>query len=516
METMTPNERNPQSPSRSHVRWIIVALLFWVSMSNFMDRSVFGNLAPEIPQYLHLADKVNSADVDRYWNAHSSEVLVAVHATMQQVRSDSKIWQQCQAYIKAQIAKNSWAESYWNINMFFTAAYAISMLLMGRLMDVWGLRWGFSFAIVIWMLAEMMHAVAPEIGGLLGSALAGFYICRVLLGLGEGGVSPAVIKAIAEWFPKKERALATGIASGASSIGAVLVPWLLPFLILQFSAMTIGGVVLGWRGMFLLTGAVDILLVTIWMVFYRNPEKHARVSHAELVYIHSDSVGESTVKIPWRKLLPHRQTWAFICAKSLTDGFWWFYLFGSPDFFSRKFNLDPAGRQYMLVIIYLVSALGAVAGGWLAGKFMHLGWTTNRARKTTMLICALLTAPVFCSALTGNRWIAAILITLAASGHQAWGANTLCLPGDMFPKRTVGSLVGIAGVCSTGASMLLMYAIGQIVKSTGTYLPIFFMASVAYLLALFLTHILAPNLDPVDIDVLPRPLSIGMGVAAAR
>lgn len=513
---MIPSRSSSQIPTRSHVRWIIVALLFWVSMSNFMDRSVFGNLAPEMPQYLHLADTVSSADVDGYWNAHSGEVLAAVHATMPQARSDSKIWNQCQTYIKAQIAKNSWAASYWNINIFFTAAYAISMLVMGRLMDVWGLRWGFSFAITIWMLAEMMHAVAPQIGTLFGSALAGFYLCRILLGLGEGGVSPAVVKAIAEWFPKRERALATGIASGASSVGAVMVPWLLPFLLLQFSAMTIGGVVLGWRGLFLLTGAVDVLLVTVWVVFYRNPEKHDGVSRAELAYIHSDSVSESTVEIPWRRLLPHRQTWAFICAKSLTDGFWWFFLFGSPDFFNRKFNLNPEGRQYMLVVIYLVSALGSVAGGWLAGKLMQLGWTTNRSRKTTMLACALFTAPVFFAALTSSRWVAAILITLAASGHQAWGANTLCLPGDMFPKRTVGSLVGIAGVCSTVASMLLLYVIGQIVKSTGTYLPIFFMASAAYLLALYLTHILAPNLDPVDIDGLQQPLAIGIGVAATK
>jgi ACS family hexuronate transporter-like MFS transporter len=515
MTTMIPDARSPQIPSSSHVRWIVLALLFWVSMSNFLDRSVFGNLAPEMPQYLHLADKVKSADVDLYWKDHSGEVLAAVRTSPHQAQSDSKNWQQCQAYIKAQIAKSSWGESYWNINMFFTAAYAISMLLMGRLTDVWGLRWGFSFAILIWMLAETMHALAPEIGGLFGSAVVGFYICRALLGLGEGGVSPAVIKGIAEWFPKKDRALATGIASGASSIGAVLVPWLMPFLLMQFSAMTIGGVILGWRGLFILTGAVDILLVTIWIISYRDPENQARVSAAELAYIHSDSVDESTVRVPWLKLLRHRQTWAFICAKSLTDGFWWFYLFGSPDFFNRRFNLDPAGRQYMLVIIYLVSAVGAVAGGWLAGRFMNNGWTANRARKATMLICALLTAPVFFSAVTGNRWIAAVLITLAASGHQAWGANVHCLPGDMFPRRTVGSLVGIAGACSTGTSLLLMYAIGQIVKSTGTYVPIFFMASVAYMLALFLTHLLAPHLEPVDIDEAQPNLPIEVGVAAA-
>ena len=220
------------------------------------------------------------------------------------------------------------------------------------------------------------------------------------------------------------------------------------------------------------------------------------------------------MKIPWRKLLPHRQTWAFICAKSLTDGFLWFYLFGSPDFFNRKFNLGPADRQYMLMIIYLVSALGAVAGGWLAGNFMRRGWALNRARKMTMSICAMMIVPVFYSALTSNKWIAAALITAAAVGHQAWGANVFCLPGDMFPKRVVGSLVGAAGVCSTGASMLLMYVIGQIVKSTGTYLPIFFMASVAYVLALFVTHILVPKLEPVNIDELTPALPIKIGAAA--
>jgi ACS family hexuronate transporter-like MFS transporter len=496
---------------RSNVRWVIVALLFWVSMSNFLDRSVFGNLAPEMPQYLHLADKVKPAEVDQYWQAHSSDVLAAVHAKQQHPESEAQTAAECQTYIKAQLAKNSWGEAYWNINTAFTAAYALSMLLMGRLMDLLGLRWGFAIACTLWMLAEILHAAAPEIGGLFGSAVIGFLICRILLGLGEGGVTPAVVKAIAEWFPKKERALAQGIASGASSVGGAMAPWLMPFLLVQFSALAIGGVTLGWRGMFIATGSVDILLVFVWMIYYRNPGKHARVNRAELAYIQSDSVvAESTVKIPWRKLLPHRQTWAFICAKSLTDGFWWFYLFGSPDFFSRKFDLGPSDRKYLLVSIYLISALGAVVGGWLAGKFMNLGWSLNRARKTTMLACALFTVPVFYAALTGNKWIAVALITLATIGHQAWGANVFCLAGDMFPKRTVGSLVGIAGVCSTGASMLLMYVIGLVVKATGTYLPIFFMASAAYVVALLLSHLLAPRLESANIDDVQPPLPVGI------
>ena len=491
---------SPRTASRTNVRWIIVALLFWVSMSNFMDRSVFGNLAPEMARYLHMADRVRPAQVDQYWKAHASKVRAATGVDQEQAAMDADARAVAETYIKDQIAESTWVEWYWNINTAFSAAYALSMLLMGRLVDVWGLRWGFAFSIAVWMLAEILHAVAPEIGSIFGATVIGFLICRILLGLGEGAVSPAVNKAIAEWFPKKERALATGIAAGASSIGAVLVPWLLPMLLVLFTTVTIGGVVLGWRGLFILTGAVDILLVFVWAVFYRDPSHHPLVNIAELRYIQSDSAVEVRAKIPWRKLVPHRQTWAFIFAKSLTDGFWWFYLFGSPDFFARKFNLGIADRKYMLVTIYLVSAVGAVIGGWLAGHFMKLGWTINQARKITLLICALSAVPVFYSALTRRSWVAVALITLAASGHQAWNANVMCLPGDLFPRRTVGSLTGIGGVCSTGVSMLLMYVIGQVVSRTGNYLPVFFMASGAYLIALLISHLLAPRLESANVE----------------
>jgi ACS family hexuronate transporter-like MFS transporter len=491
---------SPLTASRTNVRWVIVALLFWVSMSNFMDRSVFGNLAPEMPGYLHLADSVQPALVDQFWKTHASDVQAATGIDRQQASRDEVARALAEIYIKDQIAKSRWVEWYWDINTAFSAAYALSMLLMGRLFDVWGLRWGFAFSIALWMLAEILHAAAPEIGGIFGATVVGFLICRVLLGLGEGGVSPAVNKAIAEWFPKKERALATGIAAGASSIGAVLVPWLLPMLLVFFATVTIGGVVLGWRGLFILTGAVDILLVFVWAMFYRDPSQHPLVNNAELHYIQSDSAVETTAKIPWRALIPHRQTWAFVSAKALTDGFWWFYLFASPDFLARKFNLGPSDRKYMLVTIYLVSAAGAVIGGWLAGRFMKRGWTINQARKMTLLICALSAVPVFYSVLTRSSWVAVALITLAASGHQAWNANVMCLPGDMFPKRTIGSLTGIGGVCSTGVSMLLMYVIGQVVGTTGTYLPFFFMASGAYLTALLIAHLLSPRLDAANVE----------------
>lgn len=498
----TSPSMSTKSQSNSHVRWIILALLFWVSMCNFLDRSVFGNIAPEMWQYLGMADKVTTEEQDLYWQEHSEAVQAAVHPDQEPVPGSVAPDAQSVTYMRNEIAKNTWAEWYWNMNTAFTAAYALSMLILGRLMDIWGLRWGFAFASILWMAAEMLHAVAPEIGAPFGNILIGFVVCRVLLGLGEGAVSPAVMKAIAEWFPKKERALATGVASGASSVGAVLVPWLLPYLLIFFTVWTIGGKALGWRGVFILTGLIDAARIVIWIFYYKRPERHDSVGKNELAYILSDSgdAPEPNVKIPWRRLLPLRQTWAFICAKSLTDGFWWFYCFASPDFFARRFDLGPKDRALMLVFIWLISAVGAVAGGWLSKKFMDRGWSLNKSRKMTLLVCGLAAVPVFFAAITNNQWISAILIMLAAAGHQAWGANVFCLASDMFPKRTVASVVGIGGVCSTGMTMLLMFVIGQIVKNSGGYFPIFFMASGAYLVALLLTQLLSPRMDSVDID----------------
>jgi ACS family hexuronate transporter-like MFS transporter len=488
--------------ARSNVRWVICALLFLVTTANYIDRGVFGNLAPEMPKYLRLAEKVQPAEIDRYWNEHSKEVI-AVHAKHPHPEQDAMTCAECQAFIKNQIVKKSWDESYWNMQVAFSAAYAISMLLVGWLVDWMGLRWGFVLMFSSWTLASMLHAVAPEIGGLFGGAVTGFFICRILLALGEGGNFPAAIKAIAEWFPKSERALATGFLNCGSNVGGMLVPWALPSIVALFSTMAIGGVTVGWRGVFLFTGAL-IVWNFAWLAIYREPEKHPRVSRAELAHIQSGGV-ESTVKIPWRKLLPHRQTWAFVCAKFLTDGFWWFYLFGSPDFFNKRFNLGPEDRKYQLMLIYILADVGAIAGGWLSGGLMNRGWTVNRARKTTLFLCSLMVVPVFYSALTDNKWIAALLITLAASGHQAWSSNVFSLAGDMFPKRIVGSLTGLGGMVSSIGSMALFYVTGKVLKFTGNYLPVFIMASVAYVLAVALVHLLAPKLEPARIDDAPQP-----------
>ena len=347
----------------------------------------------------------------------------------------------------------------------------------------------------------MTHAFAPEIGGLFGSAITGFFICRVLLGFGEGGNFPAAIKTTAEWFPKSERALATGLFNSGSNVGGILVPWGLPFVVAQFSAVTIGGITVGWRGAFVITAVIDLCWIVAWLAIYKKPENHPRVSAAELAVIQNEPV-ESTVKIPWRKLLPHRQTWAFCAAKGMTDCFWWFYLFGSPDFFNKKFGLGPEDRKYMIMLIYVVASVGSIAGGWLSGRFMKQGWTVNRARKTTLFICAACVVPVACSAMTGNQWVAAGLITLAAAAHQAWSANAYSLAGDMFPKRVVGSVTGFGGMVGAVGGIVLFFVTGKVLKATGNYLPVFILASLAYVAALLVIHLLAPRLEPVKAEAL--------------
>jgi MFS transporter, ACS family, hexuronate transporter len=477
----------------SHMRWVICGLLFFVTTANYVDRGIFGNLAPELPKYLRLADKVPEADVDRYWAEHSPDV-VAAHVERSHAGGASQTCGQCRAFMKEQLARRSWDEDYWNMHVAFSAAYAISMLVMGRLMDVMGLRFGFPLAVLLWSLASMLHAVAPEIGGLFGNAVIGFFICRILLALGEGANFPAAIKAIAIWFPKSERALATGFLNCGANFGGVLVPWALPTVV----GLTIGGVTLGWRGAFLVSGVLGVWIF-VWLALYDGPQKHPRVSPAELAHIQSDGI-EPTVKFPWRRLLHHRQTWAFVSAKFLTDGFWWFYLFGAPDFFNRKFNLTLEDRRYVLMLIYIVADVGAVAGGWLAGALMARGWTVNRARKTALGLCALLVVPVFFAGLTDDKWTAAVLITLAAAGHQAWSSNLFCVVGDMFPKRSVGSVTGFGGMMSSLGSMLLLYVVGKVLKVTGHYLPVFIVASVAYPLALGILHVLAPAMEPAPLD----------------
>jgi len=484
--------------SGSNMRWVICGLLFWVTTANYVDRSVFGNLAPEMANYLHLADRVKPAEVQQYWTKHSNELAPLV-ANYPHAGLDISNCPQCQEVVRQQVAKKSWGQTYWNIQMVFSLAYAVSSLLMGRLMDLLGLRWGFAIACGIWAVGSLGQSVAPEIGNLFGNPIIGFFICTTVLSLGQGANFPGAIKTTAEWFPKRERALAHGIFNSGSNLGGLLAPWALPALLVLLSTITIGGKIVGWRGVFIPGVIIDVLWIITWITVYRKPADHPRVSETELALINSDGV-ESTVKVAWKNLLPHRQTWAFIVPKVLTDGFWWFYLFGAPDFFHRNFGLSPADRKYMIMVIYIVASVGSIAGGWLAGRFMQRGWSLNKARKITLLICCLSIVPVFCASLTTNKWVATLLITLAASGHQAWTANVFCLVGDMFPRRVVGSVSGLAVMFSSIGSMGILFLTGLVVSLTGSYLLIFILASVAYPMGLLVIHLLAPRLEPADID----------------
>ncbi|HKW29374.1 MAG TPA: MFS transporter, partial [Verrucomicrobiae bacterium] len=382
-------------------------------------------------------------------------------------------------------------QDYWNMGAAFTAAYALSQLLSGRMMDMLGLRWGFALACAFWGIASMCHALV--------STTVGFFVCRILLGFGEGGNFPAAIKATAEWFPKSERALATGLFNSGSNVGGILVPAGLPYVVALFSTVTIGSMVLGWRGAFIITALVDLSWIVAWLILYKTPEAHPRVSKAELAHINSEPP-ESPVKIPWRKLFPHRQTWAYAQAKFMTDCFWWFYLFGSPLFFAEKFNLDLKHRSGQIATIYILASVGSIAGGWLAGHFMKIGWPVHRARKTTMLICALCVVPVVFATVVTNPWVAVALITLAASAHQAWSANVFSLTGDMFPRRVVGSVTGFGGMLGALGGFALFACTGVIREKTGSYFIIFLAAALAYLISLLLVHLLTPKLEQARIE----------------
>jgi len=428
----------------THFRWVICGLLFWVTTANYIDRGVFGNLAPELQKSIG--------------------------------------WKQPQ---------------YWNMAVAFNVAYAISLLLAGRLMDVLGLRWGFTLACAFWGLAAMSHSLV--------STVTGFFVVRILLGLGEGGNFPAAIKTTAEWFPKRERALATGIFNCGSNVGGVLVPYGLPFVLASLGALSVGGHVLGWRVAFLVTGVFDLGWIVAWLLLYRKPQEHPRVSSSELALINSDPP-ETTVRIPWRRLFPHRQTWAFAVAKLMTDCFWWFYLLGSPYFFKDRFNLTLEARGKPVACIYIVASVGSIAGGWLSGHFMKLGWSVNKARKITFLICACCVLPVVCATITHDKWVAVALITLAASAHQAWSANAFSLAGDMFPRRVVGSVTGFGGFAGSVGAIALFIIVSRLRERAiargepGNYFLIFLAASFAYITALLIVHLLAPKLEPAQVE----------------
>jgi ACS family hexuronate transporter-like MFS transporter len=373
-----------------------------------------------------------------------------------------------------------WNEAqYGYIVTAFQASYAIFLLLGGRLMDRLGTRKGYSIAVLVWSAASMAHALARS--------AFGFGLARFALGAGEAGNFPAAIKTVAEWFPKKERALAIGIFNSGSNVGAVIAPLAIPWIAIHY----------GWRWSFLATGLADLVWLAFWLGMYRRPEEQPRLSRAEFEYIRGDPP-EQAAKIPWSRLVPYRQTWAFAVAKFLTDPIWWFYLFWLPKFLNQTHGLTLAKIGLPLVLIYLAADAGSVAGGWLSSSLLKRGWSLNRARKIAMLICACAVTPVFFASMTSHLWVIVALVGMAAAGHQGWSANLFATVGDMFPQQAVGSVVGIGGMMGAIGGMLLAAGAGLILQVTGSYVPMFLMASSAYLIALAVFQATAPKLDSVE------------------
>jgi ACS family hexuronate transporter-like MFS transporter len=420
---------NLQKRSVGSYRWVVCALLFFATTINYIDRAVLGVLEPEL------------------------------HSTI------------------------GWSSTqYGLINCAFMVAYGIGSLGAGWVMDTIGVRLGFSISLVVWSLVAASHALAHN--------AYQFALVRFALGIGESGNFPASIKTVADWFPKKERAFATGIFNAGSNVGAILAPAIVPALALHW----------GWQAAFIATGISGLVWVFFWWPIYRPPEQNTSLSASELAYIRSDPPDRVT-KIPWRDLLPYRQTWAFAIAKLLTDPVWWFYLFWFSPFMSARFGIDLKSIGLPMVTVYVMATFGSVAGGWLSSALLARGWSANAARKTTMLICALCVAPVALATRVDQHqpWIAVLLVGVAAASHQAFSCNLFTLTSDMFPRSAIGSVVGIGTFAGAMCSAGLQPLAGYLKDITGNYTVMFIIAGSAYMVALLIFHLMVPRLQPVAI-----------------
>lgn len=419
-------------------RWTVVALLFFATTINYLDRQVIGLLKPTLE------------------NAFS------------------------------------WSETdYGNIVMAFSAAYAIGLLLFGQIIDRIGTKKGYVISIVAWSVAAIGHAFART--------TFGFGVARAALGLGESGNFPAAIKAVAEWFPKKERALATGIFNSGANIGAVVAPIMVPLILGWW----------GWQEAFIITGAIGFIWLVFWLIFYEIPSRQKRLGQEEFDYIHSDTpepadADEKPVK--WLKLFSIRQTWAFFFGKMLTDPIWWFFLFWLPSYFSSTFHMDLTKPSLELALVYTATTIGSIGGGYLSGYFIRIGWPVFKARKIAMLIFALCVVPIVLAKYATNVWVAVGLISLAAAAHQAWSANIFTTASDMFPKKAVSSVVGIGGMAGAVGGILFPMLVGRLLDSykalgdiTAGYNVLFVICGCAYLLAWGIMHLFAPRMEQVEI-----------------
>lgn len=385
-----------------------------------------------------------------------------------------------------------WTNSdYANIMISFKIAYALGMLSMGGLIDRLGTKKGYTLSIALWSFFGMLHALVRP-----GFSIIGFAAARFGLGFGEAGNFPAAIKTTAEWFPKKDRAFATGLFNAATSIGAIAAPFVVGWIVHEDGK--------NWQIPFLITGALSGIWVFLWFRMYKKPEVHPKVSAEELAYIQENSKVESEEKLPWKSVLDKRQTWAFGLAK-ITDAVWWFYLFWGAKFLSTTFDVNIKNIALPFFVIYILADGGSVFGGYLSGALMRKGWTINKARKITLLICALIILPVSFVAVTESKWLAIFLIGLAAAGHQAWSANIFTLVSDVFPKKATASVVGIGGMIGAVAGILADMALGSVLDQAGNsgYFWAFLIAGSCYLIILALVHLLMPNMTSLDENLKP-------------
>jgi ACS family hexuronate transporter-like MFS transporter len=412
----------------SRFRWTICALLFFATTINYVDRQVLSLLAKTLETAIG-------------WNDIE----------------------------------------YSNITTAFVAAYAIGLLGIGRLLDKFGTRIGFSVAVTVWSFAAMAHAAA--------TTAFTFGIARAFLGLGESANFPACNKTVAEWFPKKERALATGIFNSGSNVGATAAILAVPFLYHRF----------GWQSAFVATGALGFIWLAFWVLTYRKPGVHASVSHTELALIESDPP-DRTGDVLWRHLLPHRATWSFSIGKFMTDGVWWFYLFWLPKYLQETFGLTLDAIVIPVLVAYNAASVGSIGGGWLSSSLIERGWSVNAARKTAMLVCVLCVLPVFYAPFSKSMWLVVGLVSLAMAAHQGWSANLFTIASDMFPRSAMGSVTGIGGAMGAVGGVLLQKAAGYIVTWTHSYFLLFMICGSAYVIALAIIQLLSPKLAPAELD----------------
>ena len=426
-------------------RWTVCAMLFVATSINYMDRQVIAILKPVLAQTtIHLAPLLPGWPV----------VETSIGMTEQQ---------------------------FGYIVSAFSTAYMLGVIFAGRLVDRLGCRRGYPIVTGLWSLSAMGHSLV--------NSVFGFGVARFFLGLGESGNFPAAIKATAEWFPPKERSLATGIFNSGANLGAILAPLIVPWVALHYS----------WHAAFLVTGFFSAVWIVLWYNKYRKPADHPTLTGAELRHIYQEAAAQMGPSAPWRKLLGFRQTWAFAIAKLLTDPIWWFFLFWLPDFFSKQYHLDLKHVGLPLVVVYTASSIGSIGGGWLPAPFLKLGFKPSSARLSAMLICACAVVPIFLVNFTHSEWMAIGLLSLAAAAHQGWSANLFTTASDMFPRTAVGSVTGIGGMAGSAGGSLFAVFIGYVLQLThSNYTILFVIAASAYLTALAVLCLLAPGLKKVE------------------